>query len=104
MNSDLPPLYDPSALTEEQKELLGSLPFEDLIFRKLFDFIDETLGSYRCNHTFDLTTHFLKKQGVNFLEHRTYFTAHEISCDCEVISLLESKFPIDLNEFNRRKF
>jgi hypothetical protein len=103
VNANLLPLYDLTALTPAHKELLASLPFDDLIFRKLFDFIDETLGSYRCNNNFDWTIHFLKGQNVDFSKHAAFFTSHKITCDCEVISLLESKFPVDLNEFNRRR-
>ncbi len=102
MNSELLPEYDPESLTERHKKLLASLPFSDLIFRKLFDCIDDFTSNYRCPHTFEQTIKFLESQGVSFTEHKAFFNKHGVHCDCEVLSVLDPIFPVDLNEFKRR--
>lgn len=101
-NANIPPLYDPTTLTQAHKDLLASLPFDDLIFRKLFDFIDGCMGSYRCDDSLSFTKSFLAKQGIQLDEHRHFFDAHGITLDYEIITDLEPKFPVDLNEFKRR--
>ena len=101
-NANIPPLYDPSQLTKEHKQLLNSLPFDDLIFRKLFDFIDGCMGSYRCDDSLSFTKSFLAKQGIQLADHIDFFNSHNITLDYEIITDLEPKFPVDLNEFKRR--
>lgn len=104
MNSDLTPKYDLDKLTNKEKELLASLPFPDLVFRKLFDHLDEMMGVSRCDNTFAYTELFLAKNGIHFSEHKEFFQKHGASCDCEVITIMEEVFPVDLNEFKRNSF
>lgn len=99
-NPDLPPKYE--GLSDAHKALLASLPFDDLIFRKLFDFIDECMGSYRCDDSLKFTQSFLTAQGIDLAAHMDFFKRHRVSVDCEIVTVLEPKFPVDLNEFNRR--
>ena len=101
--SDLPPKYDRSKLTAEELALVDSLPFDELIFRKLFDFIEGLMGSYRCDEPLIYTSSFLAKQGIILEDHREFFKKHEVELDYEVLTVLEPKFPEDQNEFERRK-
>lgn len=102
MNSELLPQYDPETLTLEHKALLASLPFADLIFRKLFDYIDDFTSNNRCTHTFDQTKIFLQTQGIELENHLEFFAKHAVHCDCEILTVLDPIFPVDLNEFKRR--
>ncbi|MEQ8364829.1 MAG: DUF2695 domain-containing protein [Cyclobacteriaceae bacterium] len=101
MNENLPPKYNLDSLTKKQKELIQSLPFAELIFRKLFFYLDEQMGERRCQHDFSLTHHFLAQQGIDFDNHKEFFTKHGGVCDCEILYKMDDLFPIDENEFKR---
>lgn len=103
-NSELPPKYDRNSLSPEELALIDSLPFDELVFRKLFDFIDGLMGSYRCDEPLAYTESFLAKQGIVLSDHLDFFNTHDVKLDYEVVTVLEPKFPVDLNEFERRKF
>ncbi|MEP2935155.1 MAG: DUF2695 domain-containing protein [Gilvibacter sp.] len=89
-------------MTEAHKEQLNALPFEDLVFRKLFDHIDDMTSNYRCEHSFIWTKDFLATQGIKLESHLEFFTTHKVHCDCEILTVLDPIFPVDLNEFKRR--
>mgnify|MGYP000288917756 CR=1 FL=1 len=102
-NSELPPKYDRNTLSPEELALVDSLPFDELIFRKLFDFIDGLMSSYSCDEPLAYTGSFLAKQGIALSEHMAFFNKHHVKLDYEIVTVLEPKFPVDQNEFERRK-
>ena len=71
--------------------------------RKLFDFIEGLMGSYRCHERLAYTSSFLAKHGISLEDHIDFFEAHQVELDYEVVTILEPKFPVDENEFERRK-
>ncbi|MFZ1808230.1 MAG: DUF2695 domain-containing protein [Cyclobacteriaceae bacterium] len=99
--NDLPPKYDPNSLSNEQNELIHSLPFPELIFRKLFFYLDEQMGERRCHHDFKLTSNFLSQLGIDFESHKEFFAKHGGVCDCEILYKMDDLFPVDDNEFKR---
>lgn len=101
--ADLPPKYNRATLTEQQLELVDNLPFDELIFRKLFDFIEGLVGSYRLDEPLKFTQSFLARNNIQLEDHLHFFTAHGVSTDYEVVTVLEPKFPVDENAFERRK-
>jgi len=98
---DLPPKYDINSLSKKQVELIKSLPFSELVFRKLFFYLDEQMGERRCLHNYSLTDHFLAQHGVDFEQHKAFFLKHGGICDCEILYKMEDLFPVDENEFKR---
>lgn len=101
-NANIKPHYDSNKLTDEHRKLLVSLPFEDLIFRQLFDFMEGLMGSYRCDEPLEYTKSFLASNGIQLEDHLDFFKQHQVILDYEILTVLEPKFPIDLNEFKRR--
>lgn len=101
MNIDLPPKYDETKLTTAHKQLLATLPFPDLFFRQLFDYLDIELSQSKCQHDFNITTQFLKTKEIDLVDHLSFFNHHNVACDCQILYDLEPIFPIDLNEFKR---
>ncbi|MEP2669520.1 MAG: DUF2695 domain-containing protein [Cyclobacteriaceae bacterium] len=99
--NDLPPEYDFNTLSQKQKEFIQSLPFSELIFRKLFFYLDEQMGERRCHHDFRLTELFLTQHRIDFEQHKAFFLKHDGICDCEILYKMEDLFPIDENEFKR---
>jgi len=78
---------------KELAEFRKSLPFDEDIFPKLFDFLDIELNKKGCNHTTILTKTFLDKNGVsnatNVIE---WLTDNGGFCDCEVLANVEGLF------------
>lgn len=78
---------------QQDQEFLESLPFPELIFQELFNYLDSALENRPCQHNFELTTGFLSKKGIELEEHIDFLISHGGGCDCEVLMNVEEAFP-----------
>lgn len=79
-----------------QQELIKfrkSLPINESIFPKLFDFLDLELENHGCSHTSTLTKTFLQKNGIlNIIEVTEWLADNGGYCDCEILANVEDLF------------
>lgn len=78
---------------EKLIEFRQSLPFDENIFPKLFDYLDNELIIYGCNHTSLITETFLQKNGIlNVIEVKEWLAKNGGYCDCEILANVEDLF------------
>jgi hypothetical protein len=78
---------------EKLIEFRQSLPFNENIFPKLFDYLDNELIKYGCNHTSLITETFLQKNGIlNVIEVNEWLAKNGGYCDCEILANVEDLF------------
>ncbi|MBL0736366.1 DUF2695 domain-containing protein [Flavobacterium sp. GN10] len=78
---------------EKLIEFRQSLPFDENIFPKLFDYLDNELIIYGCNHTSLITETFLQKNGIlNVIEVIEWLAKNGGYCDCEILANVEDLF------------
>lgn len=77
---------------EELIEFRQSLPINENIFPKLFDFLDDEL-KHGCDHSSVITKTFLQKNGVsNISEVIEWLSENGGYCDCEILANVEDLF------------
>lgn len=78
---------------KQQKAFEQSLPINRIIFKNLFDYIDNQLEENGCDDTAKLTTEFLKKNKIENIETiLNWLAANGGYCDCEILANVEEKF------------
>lgn len=84
-------------LREKAKlEFEKSLPISREKFTQLFDFLDEKLGEYDCDHSLKLTNVFLQEYKIeNIEEIKNWLQENGGYCDCEVLNNVEEMFDED---------
>lgn len=78
---------------EKLIEFRQSLPFDENIFPKLFDYLDNGLLRRGCNHTSLITNTFLQQNGIlNVIEVNEWLAKNGGYCDCEILANVEDLF------------
>lgn len=79
--------------TEEKQAFLASLPMQEALFPKLFNFLAEQLRRKDCNHTHRSTKAFLARHEVKNAEAViAWLSQHGGYCDCEVFNNVTEQF------------
>ena len=76
---------------QEREAFVESLPVDQALFKRLFDYLDEKLH-IGCNHTDMLTREFLGKNCDNTEEIIAWLSEHGGFCDCEVLWNVDQVF------------
>jgi len=76
---------------QEREQFVGSLPADQALFKRLFDYLDEKL-QIGCNHTDKLTRDFLATNCDNTEEIIEWLNKHGGFCDCEILWNVEQEF------------
>ena len=76
---------------QERKAFLQSLPMSEVLFKELFDYLDEHL-EVGCNHDYSLTLCFLRAEEIEPEAVIAWLRNHGGYCDCEVLYNVEEFF------------
>ncbi|WDF59616.1 DUF2695 domain-containing protein [Flavobacterium sp. KACC 22758] len=78
---------------EKLIEFRQSLPIDENLFPKLFDFLEDGLEKNGCNHNSLITEKFLQKNGItNATEVICWLAENGGYCDCEILANVEDLF------------
>ena len=78
---------------QEFIQFRNSLPMDEELFPKLFDYLDDELGKKGCHHTAILTQAFLDTNKISNQTHVFEWLAKNGGfCDCEILSNVEDLF------------
>ncbi len=64
-----------------------SLPIEEKLFPRLFEFIDSKVANQGCNHDFTFTKEFCQNHRIDSNLLLDWIVAQSQACDCEVLNL-----------------
>jgi hypothetical protein len=78
---------------EKLIEFRQNLPIDEVLFPKLFDFLDTELEKNGCNHSPFITKSFLQKNSIsNIIEVTEWLAKNGGYCDCEILANVEDLF------------
>jgi len=78
---------------QEKERFESSLPADRSIFLGLFDYLDEHLQEYGCDHSMCLTEKYLALTGMTeIVDMLDWLANHGAYCDCEVLANVEELF------------
>lgn len=76
----------------ERESFEKSLPMSKNLFVDLFDYLDENLEEYGCQHDFTLTLSFLEDNNCDVDTVIEWLLENGAGCDCEVLFNIEENF------------
>lgn len=76
---------------EQRNAFANSLPFSIILFKELFDYLDEKIGEDSCDNTLKHTIRFLKDNNLPVDTSLDWMKENGGYCDCEALGNLEGK-------------
>ena len=76
---------------EQKNAFVNSLPFSTMVFKQLFDYLDEKLEIDGCDETLRYTIKFLNNNNLPVEKSLEWMNENGGYCDCEVLANIEDK-------------
>lgn len=78
---------------QQQQQFEAGLPTTRETFRELFDYLDEQLSQWDCDHSLKMSIHFLQSRQLGNVEViAEWLRENGGHCDCEVLDNVVEKF------------
>jgi hypothetical protein len=76
----------------ELEKYFASLPIEKAQLEKMFEFIEDELYEFECDHTTNFALQYLLKNNLPFPKIIAWLNANGGYCDCKIMENIESEW------------